>query len=227
MASSAAVARCVAARPMHAASARERRRAAVPSVQAAWQQLRRRPTPSVVLFPHRRRYGHRCSRNAFCLPGLTATYADLEPLCPFDLVNLRLCILDTFSDHGDKANSNVITSTCTPGPSPVSTPGAMSALPLPMAGGQHPPPAFDALQLNIHRRRLSRSTYTRQLRPSSVNASSDMGSVMTEDEEDLEDYGKGGYHPVHVGDTFSDGPLSHRQEARLGPLLHRLARQGQ
>ncbi len=27
------------------------------------------------------------------------------------------------------------------------------------------PPAFDALQLNIHRRRLSRSTYTRQLRP--------------------------------------------------------------
>ncbi|PWN53568.1 kinase-like protein [Violaceomyces palustris] len=41
--------------------------------------------------------------------------------------------------------------------------------------------------------------------PSSVNASSDMGSVMTEDEEDLEDYGKGGYHPVHVGDTFSEG----------------------
>ncbi len=38
-----------------------------------------------------------------------------------------------------------------------------------------------------------------------MNASSDMGSVMTEDEEDLEDYGKGGYHPVHVGDTFSDG----------------------
>lgn len=39
---------------------------------------------------------------------------------------------------------------------------------------------------------------------SSANAS-DMGSVMTEDEEDLEDYCKGGYHPVHVGDTFSDG----------------------
>ncbi|KAN0064319.1 serine/threonine protein kinase, CMGC [Thecaphora frezii] len=32
-----------------------------------------------------------------------------------------------------------------------------------------------------------------------------MGSVMTEDEEDLEDYGKGGYYPVHVGDTFSNG----------------------
>ncbi|KZV67786.1 kinase-like protein [Peniophora sp. CONT] len=29
-------------------------------------------------------------------------------------------------------------------------------------------------------------------------------SVMTEDEEDWEDYCKGGYHPVHIGDTFSD-----------------------
>ncbi|KAI0031640.1 kinase-like domain-containing protein [Vararia minispora EC-137] len=28
---------------------------------------------------------------------------------------------------------------------------------------------------------------------------------MTEDEEDWEDYCKGGYHPVHIGDTFSDG----------------------
>ncbi|PSR79181.1 hypothetical protein PHLCEN_2v7152 [Hermanssonia centrifuga] len=28
---------------------------------------------------------------------------------------------------------------------------------------------------------------------------------MTEDEEDWEDYIKGGYHPVHIGDTFSDG----------------------
>ncbi|TDL27667.1 kinase-like protein [Rickenella mellea] len=30
-------------------------------------------------------------------------------------------------------------------------------------------------------------------------------SVMTEDEEDWEDYVKGGYHPVHIGDHFSDG----------------------
>ncbi|MCO5612176.1 hypothetical protein L7F22_066438 [Adiantum nelumboides] len=36
--------------------------------------------------------------------------------------------------------------------------------------------------------------------PSSMNE-----SVMTEDEEDFEDYTKGGYHPVHVGDVFSDG----------------------
>lgn len=28
---------------------------------------------------------------------------------------------------------------------------------------------------------------------------------MTEDEEDWEDYVKGGYHPVHIGDQFSEG----------------------
>ncbi|KAH9923759.1 kinase-like protein [Epithele typhae] len=37
------------------------------------------------------------------------------------------------------------------------------------------------------------------------DASSHSHSVMTEDEEDWEDYVKGGYHPVHIGDTFSDG----------------------
>lgn len=30
-------------------------------------------------------------------------------------------------------------------------------------------------------------------------------SLMTEDEEDWEDYCKGGYHPVQIGDVFSDG----------------------
>ena len=30
-------------------------------------------------------------------------------------------------------------------------------------------------------------------------------SIMTEDEEDWEDYVKGGYHPVKIGDAFSDG----------------------
>ncbi|KAG6330115.1 hypothetical protein ID866_8974 [Astraeus odoratus] len=30
-------------------------------------------------------------------------------------------------------------------------------------------------------------------------------SMITEDEEDWEDYVRGGYHPVHLGDTFSDG----------------------
>lgn len=41
---------------------------------------------------------------------------------------------------------------------------------------------------------------------SSVNMlSDDANSVLTEDEEDLEDYCRGGYHPVSVGDTFADG----------------------
>ncbi|EEB88343.1 hypothetical protein MPER_13869, partial [Moniliophthora perniciosa FA553] len=30
-------------------------------------------------------------------------------------------------------------------------------------------------------------------------------SFVTEDEEDLEDYVVGGYHPVQIGDKFSDG----------------------
>ena len=34
--------------------------------------------------------------------------------------------------------------------------------------------------------------------------SSHSQSVMTEDEEDWEDYVKGGYHPVHINDSFSD-----------------------
>ncbi|KAF8179616.1 CMGC/SRPK protein kinase [Pholiota molesta] len=35
--------------------------------------------------------------------------------------------------------------------------------------------------------------------------SSQSASIMTEDEEDWEDYVKGGYHPVKIGDAFSDG----------------------
>ncbi|KAG6873152.1 hypothetical protein C0995_002306 [Termitomyces sp. Mi166 len=35
--------------------------------------------------------------------------------------------------------------------------------------------------------------------------SSHSGSLMTEDEEDWEDYVKGGYHPVQLGDQFSEG----------------------
>ena len=35
--------------------------------------------------------------------------------------------------------------------------------------------------------------------------SSYSASIMTEDEEDWEDYVKGGYHPVKIGDEFSDG----------------------
>ncbi|EGN96354.1 hypothetical protein SERLA73DRAFT_112633 [Serpula lacrymans var. lacrymans S7.3] len=35
--------------------------------------------------------------------------------------------------------------------------------------------------------------------------SSHSQSIMTEDEEDWEDYVQGGYHPVHIGDAFSDG----------------------
>ncbi|KAF5386575.1 hypothetical protein D9615_002145 [Tricholomella constricta] len=44
----------------------------------------------------------------------------------------------------------------------------------------------------------------RQENMSHGSYSSQSGSVMTEDEEDWEDYVKGGYHPVKIGDAFSD-----------------------
>lgn len=116
-------------------------------------------------------------------------------------------------DHSDKGYSNVITSTCTPGPSPVNTPGALTATPLALSGaapGLHHPMSIPSNAVNVPVPGSSQDPSFQQtpggsFDPSSFNASSDMGSVMTEDEEDLEDYGKGGYHPVHVGDTFSDG----------------------
>ncbi|KAL7416926.1 kinase-like domain-containing protein [Mrakia frigida] len=37
------------------------------------------------------------------------------------------------------------------------------------------------------------------------SSSASATSVMTEDEEDLEDYRPGGYHPVRIGDVFRDG----------------------
>ncbi|KIK61533.1 hypothetical protein GYMLUDRAFT_198918 [Collybiopsis luxurians FD-317 M1] len=40
---------------------------------------------------------------------------------------------------------------------------------------------------------------------SSPQSYSSAQSTVTEDEEDWEDYVKGGYHPVHIGDAFSDG----------------------
>ncbi|KAH0830135.1 kinase-like protein [Lanmaoa asiatica] len=40
---------------------------------------------------------------------------------------------------------------------------------------------------------------------SHASYSSHSQSIMTEEEEDWEDYVKGGYHPVHIGDAFSDG----------------------
>ncbi|PWZ03663.1 kinase-like protein [Testicularia cyperi] len=83
----------------------------------------------------------------------------------------------------------------------------MTAVPLPMAGGphQHHAPHMSSNSISIAGGSQEQHTPGGSFGPSSINASSDMGSVMTEDEEDLEDYGKGGYHPVHVGDTFSDG----------------------
>ncbi|RHZ69355.1 hypothetical protein Glove_284g109 [Diversispora epigaea] len=54
--------------------------------------------------------------------------------------------------------------------------------------------------------------HTRQTNEEHINSSATSSSVeeetekiMTEDEEDLEDYCKGGYHPVRIDDTFNEG----------------------
>ncbi|CDZ96412.1 srsf protein kinase 2 [Phaffia rhodozyma] len=41
--------------------------------------------------------------------------------------------------------------------------------------------------------------------PSNPSSSQSATSVMTEDEEDLEGYRQGGYHPVRIGDLYKDG----------------------
>lgn len=40
---------------------------------------------------------------------------------------------------------------------------------------------------------------------SHASYSSHSASIMTEEEEDFDDYCPGGYHPVHIADVFSDG----------------------
>lgn len=49
---------------------------------------------------------------------------------------------------------------------------------------------------NVHDSVINNSSYSNSESPA---------SIMTEDEEDWEDYVKGGYHPVQIGDEFSDG----------------------
>lgn len=44
-----------------------------------------------------------------------------------------------------------------------------------------------------------------QSQPTSTGPSSVATSVLTEDEEDLEDYRPGGYHPINIGDEFNNG----------------------
>jgi serine/threonine-protein kinase SRPK3 len=118
--------------------------------------------------------------------------------------------------QGAAGFSNVITSTTTPGPSPGTTPShpqpigqlsqarphniASSSGGVNHSSSHHPSvthPETGSMQLSTASEGEQLST--------SFAASSASGSVMTEDEEDEEDYVKGGYHPVHVGDKFSDG----------------------
>jgi serine/threonine-protein kinase SRPK3 len=108
-----------------------------------------------------------------------------------------------------KGMSNVTTSTGTPGPSPSTTPGQSTVQPLPMASSAHHHIGSTATSSASGGADTAADAMSTSFEPSSndngTTASSMSGSVMTEEEEDFSDYCKGGYHPVHVGDTFSDG----------------------
>lgn len=118
--------------------------------------------------------------------------------------------------QGTGGFSNVVTSTTTPGPSPGTTPSHPQLISQNSQARPHniASSSSGVNHLSSHHAsatdpetgsmQLSTASEGEQL-STSFAASSASGSVMTEDEEDEEDYVKGGYHPVHVGDAFSDG----------------------
>jgi serine/threonine-protein kinase SRPK3 len=119
-------------------------------------------------------------------------------------------------DGTGKGYSNVTTSTSTPGHSPASTPGLSShTQPISMTGSAAHPASSSMGQATAgsSSKGGGGESFTMSTPASgsgdqtgtSYEHGSTNDSVMTEDEEDSEDYVKGGYHPVHVGDVFSDG----------------------
>jgi hypothetical protein len=86
-------------------------------------------------------------------------------------------------------------------PRPIqSTPNPSHPTPLPSDSGSHAQPVPVHAQSSSY---IDPSSITSTI--SGTSNSSAQPSVLTEDEEDLEDYRPGGYHPVHIGDAFKDG----------------------
>ncbi|KDN52526.1 kinase-like protein [Tilletiaria anomala UBC 951] len=108
--------------------------------------------------------------------------------------------------------TNVTTSTNSLGASLSPAPGHSTVQPLPMTGSSsaHHPHAqqASAAPSTASTGANGADAMSTSFGPSSggngTTTSSMSGSVMTEEEEDYDDYCKGGYHPVHVGDAFSD-----------------------
>ncbi|UZJ54307.1 hypothetical protein CBS101457_003627 [Exobasidium rhododendri] len=97
--------------------------------------------------------------------------------------------------------SNAVTSTSTPGSSPNTTPGTAQSQTQPIRMINHAAHSNEDTSFSLS----TPISGSGDQSGTSFEQSSVNDSVMTEDEEDCEDYVKGGYHPVHVGDTFSDG----------------------
>lgn len=88
-------------------------------------------------------------------------------------------------------------------PTSISKGSEAQDIPTPTSGSQPP----NAMPMHVQTGSvLDSDLMAESLLGSSQNTGSeDVNSVLTEDEEDFEDYCRGGYHPVNVGDRFSDG----------------------
>ncbi|ODN80190.1 CMGC/SRPK protein kinase [Cryptococcus wingfieldii CBS 7118] len=64
------------------------------------------------------------------------------------------------------------------------------------------PPPLNVPHAHAHAQNPQQSSAANSL---SISQASQATSVLTEDEEDLEDYRPGGYHPVNIGDEFKTG----------------------
>lgn len=118
--------------------------------------------------------------------------------------------------EGTPAYTNARLSTTTPGPSPGTTPLQSQARPISMlntGAHYHQQPTEGESSAAVEsegkhataQQSASAASESADQMSASFEPSSATNSVMTEDEEDEQDYCKGGYHPVHVGDSFSDG----------------------
>ncbi|WVQ74743.1 hypothetical protein IAR50_004348 [Cryptococcus sp. DSM 104548] len=78
----------------------------------------------------------------------------------------------------------------------------MAPLPSASCGSTDARPTPSPLAVPHHQQPQSSTSAANSL---SVSQASQATSVLTEDEEDLEDYRPGGYHPVNIGDEFKNG----------------------
>lgn len=113
------------------------------------------------------------------------------------------------------AMSKLTGSSSTTAPRPINQPSSSSYAPAKYAAPPSPPSTTpSAVNMSnsasanaLHVGAMQSGTSMQTGTSVSVSNASSMGnpSIATEEEEDLEDYRPGGYHPVRIGDDFNDG----------------------